>query len=252
MKYSIIIPYRDREAHLSLLLPRLHEAFADKDYEIIVSEQNNDDNFQIACVENVGAKLATGDVFVFHQVDYYPTDDVSYDFTGPALLPARTGIFLTDDLRLRDLVDIPAGYRQWSKEIDPAFYGGVILMSREQFDTINGFNPLYRGWGNEDEDIRERLKYYNIPVVRNEVGTYYVLNHKDNCPTPDEPKRYKDFMEGREMLHRFTDYLSAGVNNMEYSVSVYGSEDDPKLRWAKSSSYRLRTENEIYELTGSH
>ena len=47
-KYSIIIPYRDRESHLQLLLPRLQEVFANKDYEIIVSEQNDSDNFNLA------------------------------------------------------------------------------------------------------------------------------------------------------------------------------------------------------------
>lgn len=51
MKYSIIIPYRNREEHLQILLPRLQEVFQNESYEIIVSEQDNDDNFQIACLE---------------------------------------------------------------------------------------------------------------------------------------------------------------------------------------------------------
>ena len=54
MKYSIIIPYRNREEHLQIMLPRLKEFFKDESYEIIVSEQNDNDNFRIACVENVG------------------------------------------------------------------------------------------------------------------------------------------------------------------------------------------------------
>jgi hypothetical protein len=40
MKYSIIIPYRDRKEHLSILLPALYEKFHNKEYEIIVAEQN--------------------------------------------------------------------------------------------------------------------------------------------------------------------------------------------------------------------
>ena len=78
MKYSIIIPYRNREEHLEVLLPRLQDKFADKDYEIIISEQANEDNFQIAIVNNIGFKEATGDVIILHQVDYYPADDLDY------------------------------------------------------------------------------------------------------------------------------------------------------------------------------
>ena len=73
MKYSIIIPYRDRESHLKILLPKLYKHFSDKDYEIIISEQNDTKNFKISCVENIGYKHATGDVLIFHQVDYIPT-----------------------------------------------------------------------------------------------------------------------------------------------------------------------------------
>jgi hypothetical protein len=59
--YSIIIPYRDRKPHLEVLLPRLQEVFKDKEYEIIVSEQNDNDNFNcslisficIACFQDV-------------------------------------------------------------------------------------------------------------------------------------------------------------------------------------------------------
>jgi glycosyltransferase involved in cell wall biosynthesis len=93
MKYSIIIPYRNREAHLEIMLPRLQEFFKGKDYEIIVSEQNDNDNFRIACVENIGFKYSTGDVIILQQVDYYPTDDVSYEVTDVPVLPARQGIF---------------------------------------------------------------------------------------------------------------------------------------------------------------
>ena len=71
MKYSIIIPYRDREDNLKILLPRLQEVFAKKDYEIIISEQDNNDNFQIACVQNVGYGKANGDIIIFHQLIMY-------------------------------------------------------------------------------------------------------------------------------------------------------------------------------------
>ena len=106
-KYSIIIPYRNREAHLEVLLPRLQEVFKDKDYEIIVSEQNDNNNFNLSNTQNIGAQIATGNIIVLHQVDYYPTDDVSYDIQDQPILPARKGLFVNADLTKRDYSDIP-------------------------------------------------------------------------------------------------------------------------------------------------
>ena len=199
MKYSIIIPYRNREEHLETLLPRLQEVFINKDYEIIISEQGNDDNFQIAMVENIGFIHSTGDVIVLHQVDYYPSDDVNYNFEGNVTLPARKAFFLDkDNKELRHQDDIPGGYRSFCYEVNPDFYGGVIMMSREQFETINGINPLYKGWGNEDEDLRERFVWANIPVKRNETGTFLCLYHEDNGDLSKKNNQgKKDFIDGR-------------------------------------------------------
>ena len=127
-KYSIIIPYRNREAHLEILLPRLQEVFQDKNYEIIISEQNDLDNFNLANTQNIAAQYSTGNIIILHQVDYYPTDDVSYDVGDQPVLPARKGIFVNHDFTKRDWNDIPGGYRNWENENDKNFYGGVVAI----------------------------------------------------------------------------------------------------------------------------
>ena len=53
IEYSIIIPYRNRQTHLEILLPRLQDFLKNESYEIIISEQNDNDNFRISCVENM-------------------------------------------------------------------------------------------------------------------------------------------------------------------------------------------------------
>lgn len=241
MKYSIIIPYRDREEHLSILLPRLQEVFDGKDYEIIVSEQDNDDNFQISCVQNVGYEQSTGEIVIFHQVDYIPTDNVSYEVGEIPILPARIGIFLDKDNKsTREYTDIPAGYRKWSNQIDDRFYGGVICMKRHHFETINGFNPKYRGWGNEDEDLRERFVWANIPVKRNENGTFYCLYHKDNgdMNLKDDNGR-KDFFDGKKYyIERAFEERHIGYKNMKADIEEYDSGIS-NVRWIKSKNYRI-------------
>jgi glycosyltransferase involved in cell wall biosynthesis len=60
MKYSIIIPYRNREEHLSILLPVLSEKFQNKNYEIIVAEQNDNEKFRLSSLYNIAFKYTSG------------------------------------------------------------------------------------------------------------------------------------------------------------------------------------------------
>ena len=94
MKYSIIIPYRNREEHLQVLLPVLIDKFSDESFEIIVSEQNDTDNFRISCVQNIAYNHAKGDVLIFHQVDYVPSEDVSYEYLISQYYPLVVVFFL--------------------------------------------------------------------------------------------------------------------------------------------------------------
>jgi hypothetical protein len=242
MKYSIIIPYRSREEHLQVLLPALLHKFSGEEFEIIISEQNDSDNFRIACVQNVAYNYAKGDILIFHQVDYIPSDDVSYEIDDVPVLPARRGIFLDkDNVSLRNINDIPAGYRMWSDEIDKNFYGGVICMSRTHFETINGFNPTYRGWGNEDEDLRERFNWANISVRRNETGTFYCLYHEDNGDIHNKPKDVQtDFIEGRTyFIERAFTERHIGYRQLVADVEELHT-DIPNVRWLKSTNYTLK------------
>lgn len=242
MKYSIIIPYRNRESHLEIMIPRLQEVFKNESYEIIVSEQDDQENFRISCVENVGYLHSKGDIIILQQVDYYPTEDVSYEVKEFPILPARRGIFLSkDNMTERDYLDIPGGYRKWSNEIDDAFYGGVICMTRDHFEKINGLNPLYKGWGNEDEDLRERFVWAGIPVKRNEVGTFLCLYHEDNGDMSKKIEDHqKDFYEGREYFYkqayhdRYIGYKNMTYDFQELEVAI------ENVRWIKSKNYKVK------------
>lgn len=238
-KYSIIIPYRDREDHLNILIPALQNKFEDMDYEIIVSEQNDNDNFNISAVQNIATKYATGNVYIFHQVDYVPSDDVSYEINDQPILPARRGLFLDKDGNRRDVNDIPGGYRNWENEIDPNFYGGVIVLRQDMFEKINGFNPMYKGWGNEDEDLRERLKMAGYKPIRNKVGTFYCLHHEDNGDMKRKTKEEQmDFIEGRKLLQEVYKWKHIGHMNLSADVEEFKT-DIPNLRWIKSTNYRI-------------
>jgi hypothetical protein len=242
-KYSIIIPYRDRKAHLERLLPRLIEVFDnfyDENYEIIISEQDNNENFQIAAVENIGFKYSSGNVIVLHQVDYYPTYNVSYDIEDQPILPARKAIFLDKDHSTpRPLEDVPGGYRRFHEEVDYNFYGGVVAMLREHFELINGINPMYKGWGNEDEDLRERFKWAGLKPTRKSEGTFYCLYHEDNGDMSRKAIRHaQDFYEGRRIFSKAYEYRHIGYKNLKYKITDFKEIED-KILWIKSTDYKI-------------
>lgn len=234
--YSIIIPYRDREQHLSTLLPRLINLFSDKEYEIIVSEQGNDEKFNSAVVQNVGARFAVGDILVFHDVDWYPSDNVSYEFDGTPVYPYDKAIFLNQEGGLRPVWDIPRGYRHFEQDASD-HVGGVIIVSREQFETIGGWSPLYIGWGKEDNDrdARIRSKY---DLIHRE-GTFYTLHHEDNCP----PTSDRDFIRNHQLFANKESYYHIGTDNVTYDYEEKGFTDPAydKVRWIRSFNYKVNT-----------
>jgi hypothetical protein len=112
-------------------------------------------------------------------------------------------------------------------------------MSREQFETINGLNPLYKGWGNEDEDLRERLRWASIPVERQSEGTFFCLYHEDNGAMHLKSQEdQKDFYEGKMLYHKASEYKHVGYSNIEYTLEEIPAELE-NIRWIKSDNYKI-------------
>lgn len=80
-RVAIVIPYRDKSAHLSIFLKNMHPFLMKQqvDYGIFVVEQFGSDLFNRAALLNVGfleaMKLSQWDCFIFHDVDLIPLDD---------------------------------------------------------------------------------------------------------------------------------------------------------------------------------
>jgi predicted glycosyltransferase involved in capsule biosynthesis len=222
IKYSIIISYRNREEHLSVLLPRLKEIFTNKSYEIIIAEQDNNEKFQKNSLYNIATEKATGDIFIFHDVDYYPSDDVSYYTTSDVpLYPVRNLIFLNQEGTQRDFDDIPEGYRNFHQNVGD-HSGGVFVLHRELFYKMNGLNPYYKGWGKEDDDTRDRLRLLGYNWKRNEEGLFYGLYHIHNHPEYDDI----DFINNHILLSQLENNLHLGYKNVTADIEEFQLEKD--------------------------
>lgn len=197
-RVAVVVPYRDRAAHLALLLANLHPLLQRQqlDYRILVVEQAGNGAFNRAMLMNIGfveaLKLYDFQCFIFHDVDLLPEDD-------------------------RNLYTCPEQPRHMSVAIDVFKYrlpyadifGGVSAMTREQFQKVNGFSNMFWGWGGEDDDMSNRIRFHGYHISRYpaNIARYKMLTHRKQRANP---KRYEFLNTGRRR------FRTDGLNSLHY------------------------------------
>ena len=144
-KLAIIVPYRDREEHLNTFVPHMHEFLKDKgiDYTIFIAEQSDDRPFNYGKLCNAVVKEIDEEYtyFAFHDIDMLPiNDDCDYGYPDHP-------IHLATNVEVHD-----------NKLPYPQYFGGVVLINREDFEKANGYSPEYYGYGFSDLDLLYRLQ----------------------------------------------------------------------------------------------
>ena len=214
-KLAIIIPYRDREENLLLLLKYLHPMLQRQDryYQIFLIEQFGNDIFNKGRIMNIAAsealKIDNFHCFIFHDVDLIPENDFNIyecDAHSPRhLSPA------VDELRYNLMY-----YN---------LVGGVLALSRSQLEKTNGFSNLYWGWGAEDDDMSMRILHSDYKITRplNYVGRYKMILHRkrsralNRFQLLDYWKRYKT--DGINSLNTFN-YTIKSINNLYLYTNI--------------------------------
>lgn len=161
-RLSIVVPYRNRESHLSEFIPYMEKYLGEDDeidFNIFVIEQFDDKPFNRAKLLNIGFKESESfDYFAFHDVDMLPIDS-DYSFPeGPTHLASEVEQF------------------GWKLPYD-GYFGGVTLFDKESFLKINGYSNNYWGWGAEDDDLLRRCSINEIETYRKDCK-YRSLNHE--------------------------------------------------------------------------
>ena len=66
-------------------------------------------------------------------------------------------------------------------------FGGVSAMRREQFEKVNGFSNSFWGWGGEDDDMANRIKFHGLHISRYpaNIAHYKMLTHKKEKASPN-------------------------------------------------------------------
>ena len=232
MKYSIIITYRDRETHLAKLLPRLQELFEGTQFEIIVVEQLSSGKFRKNTLYNIAAEQSKGDTIIFHDVDHYPSDNVSYDVVdNKPTYPVRNVIFLGEDDKPLGRFNIPLGYNNFHNDVGN-HSGGVFILTREHWNQLKGLNSMYVGWGKEDDDTRSRSKkILDTEWHRNEDGMFYAFHHKDNKPSDLD----EDFQNNEKILYEGEQYATTDfrIEDLTEEFEVHTDCENNNIIWIK-------------------
>lgn len=151
--FVIIIPYRDRSEHKKRLLESLPQ-YIEKhhglkpngiDYKIIVSEQIDNNLFNLSLARNSAVLWAEKNLkdlshFIFHDVDVLP-------------------IFNIDYITVENVFQF--------------INHGTVKIIKKDFFEINGYNPVFIGWGEEDHEFYEKFTLLNF-----EQKTFY-YEHKN-------------------------------------------------------------------------
>ncbi|VDN18361.1 unnamed protein product [Dibothriocephalus latus] len=152
---AIIIPYRNRFANLSVFLNHMHPFLRHqrRRYTIFVIEQVTPTIFNRAALLNIGFREAVRagnySCFIFHDVDRLPED--ARMIYGCEDQPLHMAV-LTDEFNYTMHYE--------------GFLGGALAMTRMQFEKARGFANTYFGWGGEDDEMYNRLKFSNQPFMR--------------------------------------------------------------------------------------
>ena len=193
----IIVPYRDREEHLSKFAPHVSKVLSDENlsYEILVVEQVPGKPFNRAKLLNVGFhyKKDAFKNYVFHDVDMLPIENkASYV-----------------------AVETPTHYAAIVEQFGwnlayPEYVGGVTSFDQESFEKINGFCNEYWGWGAEDDDLYRRCKINDVKFMRRH-NMYSSLNH-ERVILKDE------YTRNLSVLQEWEKWKNDGLTTLKYNI----------------------------------
>lgn len=203
----IIVPFRDpgdgsRTEHLKIF--KQHMVTHGFTNPLLIVEQSKDSRkFNRGALLNIGATLAIhATSFIFHDVDLLPSIDFIEAYKNPSASVCHFGSLWT------------------SKYSFKTFFGGVLFMTREAFQKVNGFPNQCWGWGGEDDIIRNRIVSARVPLVdactlvpHSALYTELDHEHQGHNPLIKNMHRWED-------VEQWSNDLSDGFSNVRFQYTV--------------------------------
>jgi len=244
---AIIVPYRDlhseqkRAQHLRQFVPHMIKFLGRQksqglvsDFHVYVVEQSDDGRkFNRGKLLNIGFDLAKKsgrkhDVFIFHDVDLLPQDD----------LGSWYGKFPVKPIHIA---------RVWDRySNNPKYFGGVVSFSSSDYKRINGYPNTFWGWGGEDDEMQRRLEKLGIRFDSPDAGTLMDLEQMSLTEKLDflrSHKEWKCMVKWEAADEHAATWKTNGLADLKYTLLSQQHLDDAK----KSTKYTVDV-----RLNGNH
>jgi N-terminal region of glycosyl transferase group 7/N-terminal domain of galactosyltransferase len=224
-RLTLVIPFRDRDAHLRQLLPPLTSTLREQrlSFRVLVVEQEPGGLFNRGKLINIGMQHAAevSDYYCLHDVDAVP---VVANYACPSQ-PLR-------------LVSKILGDEGEAHRTD-YYFSGAISIRKEQAFAANGYSNEYWGWGKEDDDFFFRLLLAGYLCFYDTLGTYHDLPNPKHQQvvrkSPATPPHVRINRERRSQLLRgLLDPAQDGLSTLRYEVlsdQDFGDHQRIKVRW---------------------
>lgn len=168
MKVSILVPFRDEEGSTRLINWQWLEKrwrFQFPDAELVVGTDPEGIPFSKSIAVNHAYRQATGDVFIIADADSWCEPGhikraINYALSkGVMVVPWVNAYRLTKKHSVQILKMDPATTDPVSQEMRrgiedytpaPSTAAMVVVITRDDFERVGGFDPRFKGWGAED------------------------------------------------------------------------------------------------------
>lgn len=215
-KAGIILPYRDREYHLKIFIPKIVDILKQRNihYKIFIIEQEPGKPFNRGKLLNIGTifSIIDGcDYLVYHDIDTIPVSkDIFYDYPGEKI----NHIF---------------GYTE--------SVGGVTSLPVSLIERINGYYNNFWGWGFEDMDLKFKLQMCGLKIDETE-GVFSDMDKDKNKPVEERKFLFLNNFDTNIRVDLAGEKNEEETNKKKYFCEVNKSEyQKNKIIYNKTGSF---------------
>ena len=222
---AIIVPFRDlhaeqqRSKHLARFVPHMI-SFLSKlqserklsDFHIYIINQSDDQRkFNRGKLLNIGFDYAKNhhskrshDVFVFHDVDLLPQDNLAYAYATFPKTPYHIA-------------------RVWERySNNPKYFGGVVSFSASDFKRLNGYPNTFWGWGGEDDELQNRCERIGLqwdwPTASGTLIDLEEMTLEEKLSFLRQHKEWKCMVKWEALKEHEQTWKTNGLSDLSYKM----------------------------------